>query len=1190
MEAQVAAVLVREYKQERTMSVIRFLLALGLLLLGGVASGSGWSFVNADPSRAGGSLEQRGDAYILNGNFSRGGTYVAMAREFATPLNLALLKFEVRTAASRIAVRFTDAQGQTHQHFYPLSGDASVFQKVIVRAAGSAADSWGGAKDGVLRAPVSGIQIAVYRSDHAAGAAVTATIRNIDPVVADAGDAHGFVKAEKMDRSIRDWGFTNGREFPGAKGSREFVAPDTLRVNADFSEGGNYVAAIRNFSQPVEMNAIAFAVQTPSRGIDVRFTGADGQVHQHYVDLSGNPDEVQEVLVEAVSSPKRFWGGKGDGVLHQPIRSVALSVHGHLLPDKKGIVDYSNVRFLIPDYVQAGASGFAAHDPVSLLRESGDDRPVVLKMDMEPDSTDADTLMYYYTDYQGNLIGTGQGYFEKDAMTLWAGAPANTGFAELHFPALGIRAGVMTGLPAPAQPDEFFAVDSSFSWGAKVFSEAEMRAYCRILVNNGILWNRDRLRWTQIQPELGAVQDAGLFGLYRRVAAQEGVKTLDTFHDTPKWAGPFVNRDVYGPNPYPSKLKLAGEQWAEILTHYEPTVKALEVWNEPDIGFGSYFPADQVSSLTKAVSYAAQQKGLDTLIVGGVFAHPWPGTVLQDAYIANALLDTADVFSYHTYAGTLSMEPTVGGLRDRMLALGHERAGLPVWMTESGMPWYRGGDRAIAADDIISAAEIVGKAIEFKALGVEKYFAFEYKYYQEGEKNFGMMDANHTPMRSMGAYVHAAKKLANMEYIGDLEGTGAQRARVFTDGIDAVAVLYLDPRSTTLSRTFTLPKALANAEVTGIDGRLLRTEKGTVQNEDGIIYVTAPLRSVKNLVRSDTRAMKYYRLAHDFNRAARQSAPVVFRSSLDVSDMTFNAFGYNVRDFEDFTVDVSVQNLSDEPQRVRPALELPKGIRALDFSGDEVLVPAGGSADISFRLKIDPAVDSGLFRLVNLVDQNATALPLSFPFRAWEMETAPVARMDEASQDFSLAKLLAATDWIDFSSSERWHSWQGGEIEPNIEARFRAFYNDQTLQLQVLVKDEAFYQPYDAENGWRGDSLQIAFQQHDKKGQALNRRNWNEFTAAQTGRDFTLFGHRGEPRGLFRQSSLQVIPLGEGYWLYVVDVDAKELKLSTVAGSSIGFSLLVNSNSGSGRDGFLSWGSGIADSKDPSVFNRLLLK
>lgn len=43
-------------------------------------------------------------------------------------------------------------------------------------------------------------------------------------------------------------------------------------------------------------------------------------------------------------------------------------------------------------------------------------------------------------------------------------------------------------------------------------------------------------------------------------------------------------------------------------------------------------------------------------------------------------------------------------------------------------------------------------------------------------------------------------------------------------------------------------------------------------------------------------------------------------------------------------------------------------------------------------------------------------------------------------------------------------------------------------------------------------------------------------------------------------------------------------------GSKIGFSLLVNSNSGKGRDGFLSWESGIADSKSPDVFNLLKLK
>lgn len=142
----------------------------------------------------------------------------------------------------------------------------------------------------------------------------------------------------------------------------------------------------------------------------------------------------------------------------------------------------------------------------------------------------------------------------------------------------------------------------------------------------------------------------------------------------------------------------------------------------------------------------------------------------------------------------------------------------------------------------------------------------------------------------------------------------------------------------------------------------------------------------------------------------------------------------------------------------------------------------------------------------------------------------------------------------------------------------------------MLVKDQSFHQPYQAHEAWRGDSLQIALQQRGASGLPPARRYWNETTVAQVGKAGVIYGHQGKPVGVTKTSGLNFIPLGEEYYLYVVDFDAKEFALDLSPGSKIGFSLLVNSNSGSGRNGFLAWGQGIADGKSPNVFNCLVLK
>lgn len=1157
-----------------------------------------WRFVNGSEFKgATGSLSEESGDFVLKGNFTGGGSYVAMIHTLNSPLNsLMLASFRIKTAARQVAVRFIDAKDQTHQHFVPLSGDGASFQRVTVRAMGSLQHHWGGPNDGRLQLPVKTVLIVSHRADFADNRYVEVRIRDIDFVSAEPSDGGGFPMPENFAEQQRTWRFTNGPECRGAQGHLDMnrVGEGILRLTSDFRKGGSYVAGYKVFPRPQPLTRLTFDVNTNASGMDVRFEGDDGQIHQHFIKLSGNPDDTQKIEVLAKASPNHHWGGKKDGILRQPIRRIFFSIHKKDWPEQQGSLDFSNTVFYTPDHQSAGIPLVTPARPESLFRRLDDSSVLELKVDRASFLPSDYVSMYYYTDYLGEFIEAGKGGYDAATRILTVPPPKTRGFADLHLPALGGRLGIMSDGPAPKVADEFFAVDSSFSWGAKRFSEEEIRAYCRILKNNGILWNRDRLSWVALSPAPDSFSfDSGNFSTYRRVASEEGIKTLDTFHDTPKWLDPRVNPAVYGPNPYPAKLKAAGEDWVSIVRHFQPTLQALEVWNEPDIGFGSYFPADQVSSLTKAVSWTFRNNGIDTLVVGGVFAHPWPGTSFQEAYVSNGLLDASDVITYHTYDWAGLMERTLAGWREHELALKHPRAGLPIWITEAGFPWNKGSERAILPEDIRSAVEITAKAVEFKALGVEKYFAFEYKYYQEGEKNFGMMGANHSPMRSMAVYTHAAKILAHRDYIGDLTGTNATRSRVFSDGKDSIVVLYAPVWFKNI-REFTFPRNLPVAKVTGIDGRVIDLNEGRIGRQDGIAYLYLKGKPDARFLKTDTPAMKYFKMAREFKRrnAPRATLPVVFRSSLDVSDMTFNSFGYNVRNYENKRFDVSIQNLSDEPQSVRPELELPKGVLASDFQKRTIQLAPGATEAFSFKLTLDPKIEPGRFRMVRVVDKGGNALPLAFSLRAWQMQVLQVpARPNKSATDDarpSANALLAEGGWINFSAGEYWHSWQGGEMQPNIEAHLRAFHAKDTLQLQVLVKDKAFYQPYEPFEAFRGDSLQVAIQQRERSGLLpKNPRIWNEVTAAKCGDRATIYGHMGSPSGLYKKSRLRVQSLGNDYWLYVVDFDAGELNLDLSSGSRIGFSLLVNSNAGQGRDGFLSWGGGIGDSKDSTVFNCL---
>ena len=61
---------------------------------------------------------------------------------------------------------------------------------------------------------------------------------------------------------------------------------------------------------------------------------------------------------------------------------------------------------------------------------------------------------------------SGQAEFEPYTRELRIPPPAQTGYHDLELPALGIRSGVVVNEPFFGAPDEYFAIDSLFSWGA----------------------------------------------------------------------------------------------------------------------------------------------------------------------------------------------------------------------------------------------------------------------------------------------------------------------------------------------------------------------------------------------------------------------------------------------------------------------------------------------------------------------------------------------------------------------------------------------------------------------------------------------------------------------------------------------------------------------------------------------------
>jgi len=142
----------------------------------------------------------------------------------------------------------------------------------------------------------------------------------------------------------QSWCFSNGAEFPGAKGALT-ETPEKLVLEYDFADGGHYVAAVRRFGQGQSFREISLCGEwSYETDLTIRFHDSTGQAFQRHVPRRG--DGGRRYYVDVGKFPAH-WGGANDGVVHQPIRDVALIAENRLqrLGGPAGRMLFRDVRF-----------------------------------------------------------------------------------------------------------------------------------------------------------------------------------------------------------------------------------------------------------------------------------------------------------------------------------------------------------------------------------------------------------------------------------------------------------------------------------------------------------------------------------------------------------------------------------------------------------------------------------------------------------------------------------------------------------------------------------------------------------------------------------------------------------------------------------------------------------------------------
>ena len=591
------------------------------------------------------------------------------------------------------------------------------------------------------------------------------------------------------------------------------------------------------------------------------------------------------------------------------------------------------------------------------------DQPAVLRWQVESGPL-AGPVEAIVRDYGDRTVATIPAKVTADGLVeLTVKLPA--GFYEIELPAVGQRFGLMSIAAFDGARDPFFSIDAAMSWLVRGDDEAR-EGLVKVLQRSGVVMSRERLNWAEINPAEGKWDwdSPSRYETLRKAYAAHGVEVLEMFHGTTRWAG-VIER-------YPDDLAGTARAWREIGRRWRPTWGAMEVWNEPDISFGGNLPADQYLPLVRTIACAFDQAEVDVPLVGGVFAHHLPPYL--DNAARNGLLDLVDVVSFHTYGRAPGMEDLIGKYRAWLAA--HDRPAMPLWLTECGRPWKRGPDRPPADQDAASALDVTMKAVESRACGVARYFAFVYPFYEERDNNFGLMGRRATPLRSMAAYARLASLLANQRYLGDLQcdDPAVQRARVFGDDRQAIAVVYTGAPGAEAKVRLGVP-ALG---VEGIDGRPLQpAADDAVPVPDGLVYVRLDRARLGDRLRADAPAMRLWSMGQQEPPQPTRPSPIVLRYQFDRDLVEAKSAGYRLEQETPGPLPLvfRVFNLSQEPRELRVELSFSRpGARVTGPATQSASVPAEGSVDLAWQVDLAGA------------------------FAASEPVTAKVRALDDASQ------------------------------------------------------------------------------------------------------------------------------------------------------------------------------------------------
>jgi hypothetical protein len=355
-------------------------------------------------------------------------------------------------------------------------------------------------------------------------------------------------------------------------------------------------------------------------------------------------------------------------------------------------------------------------------------------------------------DYAGKNLSP----LESDGANLVLGKLPVGFYRLLHTDGKWVSIGVLARLQSPTPRNSPIGVDVAMSWFYTTNRMPEVANLCSLA---GMNWVRDRLTWSEMEPERGKFSGGNRYDEAARIQSDAGLRVLQVIHSSPAWANPETKR-------FPLDLRDAHRFFAEMARRWRGHVQAFEPWNEADIPMFGGHTGSEMAALQKAAFLGLRAGNRDLIACFNVFALP------NEAQLAdlhqNDAWDYWDTFNLHHYQPFEKYPQIYQSYRN-------VAAGRPLWVTECALPVRWAGDEKLKEptdSDLRVQAERVAKTFACSLHeGSEATYYFLLPHYVEGQTQFGVLRPDLTPRPAFVALAAAGRLLAGAKPLGRWQHT-----------------------------------------------------------------------------------------------------------------------------------------------------------------------------------------------------------------------------------------------------------------------------------------------------------------------------------------------------------------------------------------------------------------------------------